>query len=333
MDFVRQRVLLAVDPCVAFVVTIALAAGGMGYWCLIVGAIAGAWTGALVALRACPYPLRVRLDRRTAREYFSFSWPLFVAGIGAIVIAQGSVLGGSYGLAVSISSFTDGADSIITQTLYPAICAVRHRVDLLHESFVKSNRLALMWGMPFGLGLTLFAPDLVHFVLGEQWHPAIIVMQAFGLITAISQIGFNWTAFMRAVNYTKPMAIVAGVTAGSFVAITIPLMLIDGLTGYAIGMLANVLASLAARTYFLTKLFSGFQMLWHAARAIAPSVPAVLVVLLMHTLDQGQRSLMLAAGEVAVYVVTTIIATLILERALLREIAGYLRPAPAAAGG
>ena len=33
---------------------------------------------------------------------------------------------------------------------------------------MKSKRLALMWGMPFGVGLALFGPDLVEFVLGSN---------------------------------------------------------------------------------------------------------------------------------------------------------------------
>ena len=41
------------------------------------------------------------------------------------------------------------------------MCAVADRTELLFETFVKSNRLALMWAMPSGLGLALFAPDLV----------------------------------------------------------------------------------------------------------------------------------------------------------------------------
>ena len=33
---------------------------------------------------------------------------------------------------------------------------------------MKSNRLAMMWGIPFGVGLALFAADLVHHVIGRE---------------------------------------------------------------------------------------------------------------------------------------------------------------------
>ncbi|MFL5420125.1 MAG: oligosaccharide flippase family protein, partial [Myxococcales bacterium] len=229
MEFVRQRVLESVDPVVGFVVTIALAIAGFGYWCLVLGLVVGSFTGALVSVIACPYRLKPRFDRSSARDYFNFSWPLFIAGVGAIVIAQGSVLGGSHAvgiagvgaisLAVSLTAFATGVDAVLTETLYPAICAVQDRTALLHEIFVKSNRIALMWGMSFGLGMTLFAPDLVHFVLGDRWEPAIVLLQAMGVVVALNQLGFNWAAFLRARNETRPIAVVAAVTALSFVGI------------------------------------------------------------------------------------------------------------------
>ena len=37
-------------------------------------------------------------------------------------------------------SFTDSVDQLITGALYPAICAVRDRTEVLYESLVKSNR-------------------------------------------------------------------------------------------------------------------------------------------------------------------------------------------------
>ena len=43
----------------------------------------------------------------------------------------------------------------------------------LEEIFVKSNRLAMMWALPFCAGFVLFAPDLVEFVLGDDVGPGV----------------------------------------------------------------------------------------------------------------------------------------------------------------
>lgn len=334
MNFARQRSLQAVDPCTAFAITVALAILGVGYWALVIGAVAGSFAGAAVTLKACPYRIRFRLEGSTARDYFGFSWPLVVASGSGIAIGLISVmlasrtLGlaavGAIGLAVSINAFSDGVDGIVTQTLYPAVCAVRDRIDLLFETFIKSNRLALMWGMPFGVGVALFAPDLIHFVLGHRWDQAIPVIQAFGLVAAFDQLGFNWTAFLRAVNWTRPLATIALLNIATFLAITAPLLITHGLRGYALGWMVAQLITLAARTYYLARLFAGFRILRHAARAVAPVVPPAAVVLLARWAESGGRTQAIAIAEFVVFWALVLVSTVVLERALLREAFGYL---------
>ncbi|MDX6699300.1 MAG: hypothetical protein QOE65_2697 [Solirubrobacteraceae bacterium] len=340
MDFVRQRLLQTAEPVVAFAVTIGLAAAGAGYWSLVAGAVAGAWSGAVIALLACPYRVALRYDRGTARRYFQFSWPLFAAGLGAMVIAQGTfLLGnaalglggvGAIALAATIAQFAERVDAIVTGTLYPAICAVRDRIELLHESFVKSNRLALMWGMPFGAAVALFAPDLIDFGLGAKWHPAERLIQVFGVAAALNQIGFNWDAYFRALGRTRPIAVANGFSALVFLAVAAPLLFSDGLDGFAYGMLAVTFANLGARAFFLARLFEGFGMVRHIARAAAPTLPAVAAVLAMRLVESDERTIEAALAELVLYVAVTAAATWALERDLVREAVGYLRRRPSA---
>lgn len=335
MDFVKQRALMAINPVTAFIVTIPLAIAGAGYWSLVIGAFVGVWLSALVALISSPYRLAIRYDRGTMRDYVTFSWPLLVMGASSLVIAQGSIFAGekelglagagALALAATIAQYTDRVDQILTQTLYPAICAVRERVDLLFESFVKSNRLTLMWGMPFGVGLALFAPDLVEFGIGHQWRPAIVLLQVFGVAAAINHIGFNWHAFYRARDDTRPMAVVSFVTMLAFLAAPLPLLMLYGLNGFAAGMAIQTAVTVAARMFYVQRLFPGFPMVRHAARAIAPTVPAVGLVLGVRVLEAADRSLGIALAELALYALVTVMATLILERPLLREVLSYLR--------
>lgn len=339
MQFVRQRALQAVDPIVGFVVAVVLAAAGAGYWAIILGVLAGAWAAAIAAILASPYRLRLRYDRGTLRSYASFSWPLILASGSGVIVAQATILvsekhlglagAGAVALAATISQFTDRVDAIVTGTLYPAICAVRDRTALLLESFVKSNRLALLWAFPFGIGLSLFAPDLVDFAIGERWEPATVVIQAFGFGAAVNHIGFNWDAYFRARDDTKPIAIVAAVSMTAYLALSIPLLITDGLRGFAIAVAAQTVVGVSMRAFFLRRLFPGFQVLRHAARAIAPTLPAAAVVLGLRALESGERTAAMAAGELAAYVVVAGVATMVFERALLREAVGYLRARPA----
>ena len=336
MQYTRQRLLTSVDPVVSIVATIALGAAGYGYWGLVAGALIGSVAAAAVCIVASPYRLRLRFDRDTLRSYVSFSWPLLGLGLSRLLVVQGSLLAanravglagvGAIGLAANFAAFSDRVNTIVSQTIYPAVCAVVHRGDALLEVFVKSNRVALMWAMPFGTGLALFAGDLVHFLLGDQWESAIGLLAAFGVVAAFGQLAFNWTVFMRALGRTKPLLAAALIDVGVFLAVMLPATLSLGLTGYAIGFAAAALVQVGVRTYFMRTIFPRFQIVRHMLRAMVPALPPVATVLAVRVLaGGGERSFARAVAELALFVVATLACTYLFERRLVAEMIGYIR--------
>lgn len=179
--------------------------------------------------------------------------------------------------------------------------------------------------MPFGVGLALFAPDLVEFVLGERWQPATVLLQGLGLLVGLRQLGFNWTLFFQATGKTRPIAVSGVVALIAFVVGIVPLMLAYGLEGYVMGMAVALAADLGVRAFYLSRFFDGFNPMRHMLRAFAPSVPAVIAVLAVRLGIGGDRTLDLAIAEFALYVAVTVLATAFFERRLLREVVGYLR--------
>jgi len=339
MDFVRQRTLQAVDPVVSFVVTVVAAALGAGYWSFLAGLLAGGWINALLILRASPYPLRWRYDAATLRSYASFSWPLFVVGISGVLVAQGSIIAasqhlglagvGAIALATTIGQMADRVDGMISLALYPAICAIAEKTELLFETFVKANRLALMWGVPFGAGVALFAADLVHHVIGDRWAFAIDLIRLVAVATAINQIAFNWHSYFRARSQTRPLAVAAVLSVVFYAGLPIPLLLTHGLSGYGWGVVGVAGLQLVVRAYYLGKLFGRFSMLAHTVRALAPTVLPAAAILAWRAAGVADRTSAEAFGELLAYLALTVLATVALERDLLRELRGYLRREPA----
>ena len=334
MDYRRQRTLQAIDPVGGAVITIVLAALGAGYWSFVIGLIAGSWAGAIVALRACPYRLALRLERGTLRSYVQFSVPLLIAAVAGLALFQvlylvGSVpLGlaglGAFTLVGNIVQFTDQADAIVTDTLYPAVCAVRDRVELLSEVFVKSNRLSLMWAVPFGVGMTLFAADLVRFVLGARWEPAVPLLEIMGLVTAIHHVGYNWPAFFMARGRTWAIALGAVIPAAVVAGAGVPLMFSAGLVGVGYAFALGEAAGFVSRAILLARFFHGFRLFRHLVRAFVPTALAAIPVLCLRAASGPEDSLARAAAVLGLYVTLTVSATLVLERPLLRESTGYL---------
>lgn len=334
MDFFKQRLLQSFDPVISFVVTIGLALAGLELWALVLGTMAGSLTAAFVAVRNSPYKLRFRYERGALVEYSSYSWPLLFGSATAVLIVQipvivasrslGAAAVGAIVLASSVTQYTTRVDSIITQSLYPAICAVKDKTDLLFESFSKSNRLALLWGFPCGIALTLFAADGVHFVLGDSWELAIPLLQIFGLVAAFDQIGFNWTAFARARGETRPIAVASAATLVVVIAAGVPLLMAYGLPGFAAAMGAGSLATMVVRLGYLLRLFPGLKIVRHVSRAIFPTVPAAGAVLAERILVGGAATPTRAVVEACGFTALVVIGSLAAERSLLREAVGYL---------
>jgi O-antigen/teichoic acid export membrane protein len=335
MDFLKQRQLALWDPLTAFVVTIALAVAGTGYWCLVLGTLAGSWARAIVAVRASPYPLRLYYEKGTLREYATFSYPILISTASGILVAQvpilfvqrhlGTAAIGAITLAGTISLYANRVDEIVTQTLYPAIARVKDKPALLFEAFTKSNRLALMWGVPCGVGIALFAHDIVHHVLGDKWLFAVPVLQIMALTAGFNQFGFNWAAFYKAADNTRPIAITGIVMMVSTLALAVPLTFADGLRGYALGMAGATVILILMRCWYLARLFPAFAIFGHAFRAMLPTVPATGAVVAIRAIGDSPKGPAAALGEAVLFAAIVAAGTLYSERALLREMLGYLR--------
>lgn len=337
LDYVRQRLLTAIDPVVTIVLTIALAAAGLGYWSLIIGAVAGSLFGALVCTASSPYRLRWRFNRIALKAYVRFSWPLLGGGFSRLLVVQGGLVAlthaagvatvGSVALATSVAILADRIDGIISQTIYPAVCAVADRTELLYETFVKSNRIALMWAMPFAGGIALFAHDVARFVLGARWLPAVPLAVAVSITSGVAQVAFNWSVFMRALDRTRPLLVGALVDLAVFLCVALPAILALGAKGYVVGIGSAALAQLAVRQYFLGQLFRGFNVARQLLRGLLPIVPALAAILVLRGFFSGERSVVRSLAESVLYVTLVAGGIAIAEQRLVREIIGYLRPA------
>lgn len=343
MDYRRQRILQAIQPLGGAVVMIGLAAIGAGYWSFVGGSLFGAWVTALVALSRCPYQLAIRFDRQTLRRYFGFSSFLFVSAVSEvalfyiiILVGGAGPLGlagvGAFTLVGNIAQFTDRADAIVTETLYPAVCAVSDRIRLLSEIFVKSNRLSLMWAAPFGIGLTLFGADLVHFGLGNHWLPALPLLQIIGAVTAVGHVGYNWSAFVKARGQTWPIAATGAIVATATIAAAIPLMFRYHLIGVGYAFAIGQAVAMVARGVIVARLFNGVRLLTHLLRSLAPTAVAALAVLAVRGFAARDATPGAAIAVFFLYILVTAAATICFERALVLEAWSYLsrRREPAA---
>jgi O-antigen/teichoic acid export membrane protein len=336
MDYARQRTLQALVPAVTFVVTVPLVATGFGVWSLVIGPMVGNAAGAAAAIAVTPYRLRLRFDLAVARRYLAFSGPIFVALLALLVVNQGQVLAfdlkqglagaGFLTLAFTLTRYVDRADQVIASTLYPVVCSLKGRTRALTELFEKSNRATLMWVMPFAGGVVLFAPDLVAFVIGHQWAPAVLLLQGLAVATALQQVGYNWFSFYRAHGRTRETAIEAVVGAGGFLLLAVPGLIAWGTWGFVAGRVAGVLVALAVRVGYVHDMLPRVRLGRLVVRSLVPVAAAATTVLAVRLAAWGgPRSALHAALEAVLFVAVFAGVALRVERELVAEALGAWR--------
>jgi O-antigen/teichoic acid export membrane protein len=337
MQYGRQRSLQAIQPAVGFAVTVPLAAAtDLGVWSLVVGQVCGYLVAVAAALRVSPYRLALRYDREVAARYLRFSGPILVTIIATIVIAQGQILviklhdglaaAGFITLAVTLTRYIDRADQIVTATIYPAICAIQGRRRALQEMYVKSNRATLLWVLPYAVGVVLFAPDLVHFVLGRRWDPAVVLLQGLAVVGAITQLGFNWFSFFRAHGQTRPPSVEALAGAVAFLALVPAGLLLDGFDGFVLARIAAALVPLCVRGVFVRRLLPDVRYRQIVAPTVIPIVAGAAAPLVLRGVLWGdRRTLGQAIAEAALFLAVYLALALRRERSLVDELLSAVR--------
>jgi O-antigen/teichoic acid export membrane protein len=336
MDFLRLRALQFAIPAVTFLVTVPLTIATDSVWALVIGPLCGNLVAVVAGIVVSPYPLRPIFERAAARRYLTFSWPIFATALATLVVQQGQILAfdlddglaaaGFITLAFTLTRYADRADQIVATTLYPAICAGVDRPESQRRMFVAASRLTMIWALPFCAALIVFAPDLVDLVLGEEWKPAVLLIQGLAGAAALQQIGYVWFSFYRARARTAPQAVESAAMVAAFAALALPGLVLWGFEGFVVGRIAVSLAMLAVRDHYVRALFPEIRLWRLGLRGALPAIGGALAVVLVRlALDGGARDPGEAIAQAVLFAAVTGGLTWLLERALLAEAVGLVR--------
>jgi len=142
----------------------------------------------------------------------------------------------------------------------------------------------------------------------------------------INQVAVNWTVFFRAIANTKPIAVGGAVMAFGAAFIATPMLLAEGLVGFAFGYGIAVCIYMAVRFMYLKRMFSLRLMLLNAVRGLLPGLTAFLVTGGVRLLvDTGERTETMAIRELGLFLLVSAAMTFLFERSLMSELAAYLR--------
>jgi O-antigen/teichoic acid export membrane protein len=262
MQFGRRFV-----PSLLFSITkgslsIGLAIGGLGYWSLVWGQLAGDAVSTLACWALFPWLPRIRLHWAFLGWVLRYGGHVAILEIVGLVLVNtdnvivGRTLGGAalgmYALAYTIPQMlTINLSGAVSQAVFPAFATIQGDMRALRRGYLKVLRYTALVLLPIGLGFGAVAPAFVHAFYKPVWWPMIPATQALALYATIFAVGWSASDIYMAIGRPDLQWKLDGIQA----MILIPILLLgahlDGITGVALAQVIAVVPYGVARYWLI----------------------------------------------------------------------------------
>lgn len=281
LEFKRRFASIAIQTLVGSVVTIVLAALGVGVWSLIVGVIVGTAVYTALVIVLSPYRVRPAWDRGAARSLFSSGRGFLLQGATAFVqlntdyVVVSRVLGttplGYYSMAYRLGELPQLAIADpIARVTFPSFARMRERREDVLPSYLTALRLVALVACPVGIILSGAAEPFTRTLLGDQWLPLIGPLSIFGVWASVRVLEVTVGWLLNSVDQAAPTGRISLVLLVAHIPTLVLAAHLGGIGGVAWAMLGHMVVFLAA-VVWLARLRIGLTLRrhWEAIRPVA----------------------------------------------------------------
>jgi PST family polysaccharide transporter len=188
----------AAQSVAAGLIVLVLALCGLGYWALVLGALAGSglWTAMVLACRSHSFAWP-RL--RSLGDALTFSWHLLVSRLSWYAQANsdqlvtgrvfGKELFGAYAMSFMIASTPmEKIGASVGRVVFPLFASIQDDPAAVRRYLLSLTKGLALITFPMACGLALVADDFVLGMLGETWRAAILPLRCLAMLTLIQSI-------------------------------------------------------------------------------------------------------------------------------------------------
>lgn len=288
-------------------------------WALMVGLLVRALVRTILSYVLHSFRPRLDLRRRRVGDLIDFGkWMLGarVFGFGAtqgddILVGRALSAGalGVYQLAYRLSNaVATEVSHAISSVTFPAFSKLQDESERLRSGFTATVSVTASLVVPLSVGLILFIPDFVRFVLGDKWVAAVIPVQILAVAGLLRALSACWGPLYLSRAQTHNEFWKQMIRAVLTLAPALPLVALFGIEGMAFSVVLGISGALIYDLWWSSsqrQLGIGLEEL---ARAVAgPSAAATAAALgtlgVAALLDGGLASFLgLATVFVALYV-------------------------------
>jgi len=252
LDFRTLFTVRMVGAAVPLVVAVPLALAGMGYWALVISAIAVQLSYAIVSTAYSSWRPRWFYDVGILRSMFSFSVWSLVEAVSIWLTVWVDVLVISWvldeyhvGLYSTSVTMVNSLLAVITSATAPVLFAALSRLQddsvRFNAMFLNTQRYVALMVLPLGVGVYLYRDLATKLFLGSRWAEAAVVIGLWSITSAVVIVfSYFCSEVYRAQGRPKVSVVVQLLHLGFL----IPVILISAQFGFAVLVAARSLARL-----------------------------------------------------------------------------------------
>lgn len=198
LDLRPESVINVLERLVSLVVAVAIAFFFRSYWALIISSAVGQILRVVLSYVYIPFSPRIRFNHW--RKLLSFSvWLTLTQAVHAVNSRSVPLIIGAFLPTASVGQYSVASRAVsmpiqeslgaLQSILFPAFTLLRDDISRLAGAYLRSQSIICMVTVPACFALVAVAePLFADLLLGSQWRPAVPLIQAIALGSAMSSI-------------------------------------------------------------------------------------------------------------------------------------------------
>lgn len=188
VDFKTQTKVSLIASVTSGIIGIAMAVAGYGVWSLVGQQISRQLLNSLFLWIWAKWYPRIQFSVQSFKELFGFGWKLLVSGlidtvwreIYQVVIGKcySAETLGQYTRAQQFGSiFSSNLTAVVQRVSYPVLSEIQDDKARLKSAYQKVIKVTMLVTFCCMLGLAAIAEPMIVTLIGEQWLPAVPLLQ------------------------------------------------------------------------------------------------------------------------------------------------------------
>ena len=171
--------------------------------------------------------------------------------VGTLV---GAVTLGYYDRAYKVAQWPTGlVTHIVSRVALPTYAKLQDEAQLLGKAFGLTLWVILSVATPLALALFVSAPDFILLIFGEAWAPSAVLLRFLVGYSVLRPLLDDTGALLVATGHPKKVTQLAVAQAVALIVFALPLTVVYGATGTAIGVGLTFLSGVGLAYYFVSR--------------------------------------------------------------------------------